>query len=378
MRARVLFALLAVAALGCAGSETPSPTGTGGTTSGGAGVSGGGGTAGSAGTVGSAGTMGSGGGGGSSAGAGGSGGTAGTGGAISTGGRGGAAGSGGAAGMAGAGGRGGAGGGGTAGAAAGQGGRGGAGGRGGTGGGAGGTGGAVGTGGAAGMGSGCAGKTYKLCEDFETGTVGAIPTGWTALNGFGTDSSRGVGLATDQFHSGAMALKSSSMVPGEQRAQHSLSALGATATKHWGRIFYKVISPSPRPASGNVIHVTMVALQGTTENRVVDTVEQSNGTHQWLFNIPDDSCCTSSPYNWSFDNAWHCAEWYVDVSSQSYRFFTDGSEVTQLAFTGRAGAKMSSYTAVAVGAIFFQTPPSPFTIWFDDLAIDDNQVGCAN
>ena len=166
------------------------------------------------------------------------------------------------------------------------------------------------------------------------------------------------------------------MVPGEQRAQRSLSSLGATATKHWGRIFYKVISPSPKPASGAVIHVTLAALMGTTENRIVDTVEQSNGTHQWLFNIPDDSCCTSSAYNWSFDDAWHCAEWFVDVTAQSYRFFTDGAEVTQLAFTGRSGAKMSNYTALAVGAIFYQTPPSPFTIWFDDLAIDDNQIGC--
>jgi hypothetical protein len=120
----------------------------------------------------------------------------------------------------------------------------------------------------------------------------------------------------------------------------------------------------------------MAALMGTTENRIVDTVEQSNGTHQWLFNLPDDSCCTSSSYNWSFDNAWHCAEWFVNVTAQSYRFFTDGSEVTQLAFTGRSDAKMSNYTALAVGAIFYQTPPSPFTIWFDDLAIDDNQIGC--
>jgi hypothetical protein len=127
-----------------------------------------------------------------------------------------------------------------------------------------------------------------------------------------------------------------------------------------------------------VIHVTLVALQGTTENRIVDTVEQSNGTHQWLFNIPDDSCCTGSSYNWSFDAAWHCAEWYVDVSTLSYRFFTDGTEVTQIGFTNRTGSRMSNYTSLGVGAIFYQTPPSPFTIWFDDLAIDDNQIGCAN
>jgi hypothetical protein len=357
MRARLVTALLAAAIAGWTGSASgPSPAGTGGSASG------------AAGTAGSSA--------GGSADTGGTGGTGGGGGTVTTGGSGGAAGSGGA-GVGGTGGVGGtAGAGGRGGATAGQGGR---------GGGAVGRGGAVGTGGtsggvgragAGGAASGCAGKTYKLCEDFETGTVGAIPTGWTALNGYNGDSMRGVGLATDQFHSGAMALKSSSMVSGEQRVQHSLAALGATATKHWGRIFYKVISPSPKPASGSVIHVTMAALQGTTENRVVDTVEQSNGTHQWIFNVPDDSCCTGSNYNWTFDANWHCAEWYVDVSTQSYRFFSDSTEVTMIGFTGQTAAKMSNYTALGLGAIFYQTPPSPFTIWFDDLAIDDNPIGC--
>ncbi len=370
MRARFVAVALAGVFAGCAASENPG-TGTGGSgNTGGGGSMAGGGGSGNAGTSGLAG-MGGGGGaittggtGGNVAGTGG--GAAGTGGTApaGTGGRGGT--SGGTTGVAGTGGGGNAGG---------QGGRGGSGGRGGAGGGAG-SGASGGTTGGGGASAACAGKPYKLCDDFEAGTVGGFPTGWTGLNGYGADSMRGVGLATDQAHSGAMALKSSSMVPGEQRAQRSLSSLGATATKHWGRIFYKVISPSPKPASGAVIHVTLAALMGTTENRIVDTVEQSNGTHQWLFNIPDDSCCTSSAYSWSFDNAWHCAEWFVDVSAQSYRFFTDGAEVTQLAFTGRSGAKMSNYTALAVGAIFYQTPPSPFTIWFDDLAIDDNQIGC--
>ena len=51
-------------------------------------------------------------------------------------------------------------------------------------------------------------------------------------------------------------------------------------------------------------------------------------------------------------------------------------EVTQIGFTGKSGARMSSYTSLGVGAIFYQNPPSPFTIWFDDLAIDDSQIGC--
>jgi hypothetical protein len=228
--------------------------------------------------------------------------------------------------------------------------------------------------GGASAGFGCAGKTYKLCEDFESGTEGGIPTNWTALKSWGPADV--VGLAKDQFHSGATALKSSSAATGSGRIQHALSALGATATKHWGRLFYKVQTPAPIGDKGAYYHVTFAALEGTDENRVVDTVEDPNGKIQYLFNVPDDSCCGGSPYNWSHDGAWHCAEWHVDVSAQSYQFFIDGKEVTSIGFTGKAGAKMSTYTALGLGPIFYVTPTGPFTAWIDDLAIDDTQIGC--
>lgn len=241
--------------------------------------------------------------------------------------------------------------------------------------GSGGAAGTTGSGGQSGSTGACAGKSYKLCDDFEAGTAGGLPTGWTALPGYGSGAMQGVGLSTMTAHSGTQSLQSNSSMTGQERVQRSLSSLGATAGKHWGRIFYKVGAPPVKPVSG-VLHITLLSLQGTIEDRVVDTVEDMNGKHQWLFNVPDDSCCTSSTYDWSFDNDWHCAEWYVDSSSQSYRFFTDGTEVTSIGFTNRSGAKMSSFTAVGVGAIFYQAVPSAVVMWFDDLAIDDNQIGC--
>jgi hypothetical protein len=222
--------------------------------------------------------------------------------------------------------------------------------------------------------SGCAGKTYKLCEDFESGTVGEIPNGWTALQGY-APMRGGTVLANDAAHSGSMALKSDGTSTGLDRVQRALASLGPTATKHWGRLFYKVGTPAPKP-NGGVIHITMAALEGTTENRVVDTVVAMNGTHQWLFNIPDDSCCAGSPYNWTFDADWHCAEWNIDVATSSFRFFSDSQEVTELAFTGKTGARMSDYKSIGLGTIYYQMPPAPIVMWFDDLAIDDNRVGC--
>jgi hypothetical protein len=338
----VLSLGLGVVVVGCKGDTTGGSSGTGGSATGGSTGTGGNATGGSTGTGGNA-----------TGGATGTGGNA-TGGATGTGDNA----TGGAAGLTGAGGTGGSSVGGHGGGAA--------------GGTAGGGGTAAGTG-AGGTTSGCA---YKLCESFESGSVGALPTGWTAYNGYGNDAGKGVALASDQAHSGTMSLKSSSMVPGEERIQKSLAALGATANKHWGRIFFKVQSPAPKTSGGTYFHTTMVALEATVENRVVDSVQSPDGTHQWIYNVPDDSCCTGSTYDWTFDTNWHCAEWYVDVTAKSYRFFTDSTEVMSLAFTNNANSKMSSYSAIVVGSIFYQTPPSPFVLWLDDLAINDAQIGC--
>ncbi len=243
--------------------------------------------------------------------------------------------------------------------------------------------GGAGAGGGAPSASGCAGKTYKLCEDFETGTVGGFPTGWTKFAGYGAAGPTDVALATDAAHSGTMALKSDSMNRGQQRAQRSLTALGATAYLHWGRIFYKVQQPSPvvqKTATNTVMHMTWTSMVGPKgENRIVDIVENMAGAHQWLFNLPSDGCCTSSAYNWTFDANWHCAEWWVDVANNAYRFFSDSTEVTALAFSGKTNSTMSDYTSVVVGATYYQdngTILSPFVIWFDDLAIDDTRIGC--
>ncbi len=229
-------------------------------------------------------------------------------------------------------------------------------------------------GGGTGPASACAGKTYKLCEDFESGSVGMIPDGWTALQGYAPERG-GTVLADDAAHSGSMALKSDGMSTGLDRVQRALSSLGPTATKHWGRLLYKVGTPAPKPDSG-VIHITMAALEGTTENRVVDTVVATDGSHQWLFNIPDDSCCAGSSYDWTFDADWHCAEWNIDVATSSFSFFSDGQEVTELTFSGNTGANMSNYESIGLGTIYYQMPPAPIVMWFDDLAIDDDRISC--
>lgn len=234
--------------------------------------------------------------------------------------------------------------------------------------------GSSGSGGAAGGSAPCA---HKLCEDFESGSESTLPSGWTSFKGYGAASPQDQTITTAQFHSGAKALQSNSAQKGISRIQKDLTPLGATASKHWGRIFYKVKSPAAKNPS-NVLHVTFIGLLGMTENRVVDIVEQANSNvHQWLFNNPNDQGGKASSYSWTFDADWHCAEWFVDVGAKSYRFFSDAKEVTEIAFTGQDN-QMSDYKAIIVGATHYQEDKlsEPFVVWFDDLAIDDTQIGC--
>jgi len=232
--------------------------------------------------------------------------------------------------------------------------------------------------------AGCAGKPYKLCEDFNTGTAGQLPAEWTLQKSYGAESPQNAALATDEFHSPPMSLKAEDLgQSGAARALRSLAGLGVTAGKHWGRIFYKMQVPTPM--YDGFLQNTWVALTSAGgQTQVVDTVTMSNGkdqgTHQWLTIPPaGDSCmCCGSAYDWTFDNAWHCTEWYIDGPEiGSYRFFFDSIEVSIPGLAGKTCTEVpDGFTGVLVGSLTYAPPPGPRVVWFDDLAIDDNRIGC--
>jgi hypothetical protein len=237
--------------------------------------------------------------------------------------------------------------------------------------------------GAAGLGgaSRCTPGKYLVCEDFEATAVGAVPAGWTKHG----DAS----VQMDQAARGTHALKIGAAANGERRIYADATKLG---TGHWGRIFYKVQLPAAVPASGNVIHSTLVAFQGTgpkngsSEYRVVDTVEDANGKHQFLWNVQPSSVSEfgkGSSYDWMYDGNWHCAEWQVDGPTQAYHFFIDGAEVTQIALTNGAGNYNGSdipnaFSQIHIGWNNYQSASPGFVAWIDEVAMDTNRIGCGN
>jgi hypothetical protein len=250
-------------------------------------------------------------------------------------------------------------------------------------GGGGGTSGSGGTGGAAGLGgqSLCAPGKFVICESFESTSVGGVPSGWSKHGD--------AAVQADQAARGTHALKIGAAASGERRLYTDASLLGSG---HWGRIFYKVQLPAPLPGAGNVIHSTLVAFQGngpqngSSEYRVVDTVEDSNGKHQFLWNVQPSSASEfgkGSAYNWSYDGNWHCAEWHVDGATQSYQFFIDGAEVTQIAIANGAGKYSGTdipnvFTQARVGWNNYQSASPGFVAWIDEIAMHTSRIGCGN
>jgi hypothetical protein len=234
-----------------------------------------------------------------------------------------------------------------------------------------------------GAGIGCAalaaaGKKYALCEDFESYAAGPVAAPWSLFKGYGAGSPSDVVFANDAAHSGTRSLKSDSSQRGASRARRGLGSLpAALQSTHWGRIFYKNAMPMPT----NFDHVTYGALTGARgEVRIVDTVENTSrpNMHQWLYNLPSDSCCAGSAYNWGYDSNWHCAEWSIDATTSSFKFFSDSMQVTSISFTNRGGANMSMpFTDVILGSTSYQGPNGPWIMWIDDLAISDTQIGCS-
>jgi hypothetical protein len=252
-------------------------------------------------------------------------------------------------------------------------------------------GGTAGVTGAAGLGgqSLCTSGRFLVCEGFEgTATGNTPPAGWTRHGN--------AAVADDQAARGTHALKISAADNGERRFYFTDSE--SFGSGHWGRIFYKVQTPVPDA----FVHSTLVALQGNgptngaSEYRVVDTVKQAidtkdvGGTHQFLWNVQPqntDEFGKGGPYDWRFDGKWHCAEWHIDGATQTYQFFYDGTEVSQVRIMNGAGNYGSGnnrtdipmvFTDLKVGWNNYQSSPPGFVAWIDEIAIDVSRIGCDN
>ena len=225
--------------------------------------------------------------------------------------------------------------------------------------------------------------TFFLFEDFESTEVGKIPKGFTSVGS--------VGVVDDVAHTGKHSLRLNAAVNGARQIIWKGEQLAAMGGEHWGRLFYRVQLPSPLPASG-IIHSTMVvgaakspSAKDKIETRLMGTITGGDGVFRYLYNVQPlqgraEFGAGSGQANHYTDN-WTLAEWYVDYATQTYRFFVNGKELTDMAIhkgaNNFAGAEIpQAFDSLAFGWQNYQSAAGTgFVTWIDDIALTKERIG---
>jgi hypothetical protein len=233
------------------------------------------------------------------------------------------------------------------------------------------------------IGSLCANAGFTLCESFEGTAVGAIPGNWARRPGYGGKS---MAVAADDAARGNHALKIEGGVAGSQFLEYK-NNLGALATSHWGRIFFKVKTPAPWP-TGGVLHGDIVQHLGPhpgggTNGVRWGIVENTQMKFQWIYNVQpsqgEPEFGDGTGYNYSWPGTWQCLEWRYDQPTQMGMLWIDGAQIPIQ--VGKSHIpEIPVFTSLGVGWSNYQNAAGEgFVMWIDEVAFDTNRrVGCDN
>jgi len=220
--------------------------------------------------------------------------------------------------------------------------------------------------------------------------VGEIPKGFTKTGA--------LGVAEDAAHSGRKSLRIEPAIKGARVITLTGGKLAAIGGTHWGRLYYKMKLPTPLPVvpEGKKtagIHTTLVSGRATSplandpiDVRLMGTSTDMTGAFKYLFNVQPKlrpefgvGAKTRSQYT----EEWTLAEWYVDHDTQTYQFFINGEEITDIALhkgAGQfAGAEIPAvFESLSFGWNNYQAASGDgFTMWIDDLALGKKRIGGA-
>lgn len=219
-----------------------------------------------------------------------------------------------------------------------------------------------------------------LMEDFETTAAGQVPRSYQKQGA--------VAVVEEGAHSGRHCLKCDAAPNGARKITLKGDILKELGGSFWGRLYFKVLAPTPDPEK---VHSTFVsgaakspAHQDDIETRLFGTNCGNKGTYSYLFNVqphtkrPEFGKSSASKY--TYKNEWQLAEWQVDSKTQTYRLFIDGEEIKDCSFSKGAGnyegAELpDSYESLSFGFTNYQQAGKGFTVWIDDIAIAKDRVG---
>lgn len=229
----------------------------------------------------------------------------------------------------------------------------------------------------------CAQAGVKLCDDFESGTLDAAT--WSAVG-----SSKPV-VDGMQHARGAKALHVTITGNGGSYVRET-KTFPATNNTYWARMFVWFESMPGPPMTYS--HWTFAAATGTQVAGEIRLGGQlQNGKN--LFGVGTDNRTASGTGDWTTSDKdpgntpaavptkqWLCVEWLHAGQTNETRFFLDAVEHPSLHTTATKNGGngkpfvLPQFDALWVGWNEYQPATQKFEMWIDEIALDDQRIGC--
>ena len=216
-----------------------------------------------------------------------------------------------------------------------------------------------------------------FCEDFQRVPVGA----GTSLR-WGVDTGNG-SLAVERDRRGEKVLHVRAERNG--RAFLKVDDFAAPGNSFYGRVRVKVAA---FPTAPDWAHYTLIEAVGEGPEIVRPLGGQYVPTlNQTLWGVGADGGPTGDWTNWqesapSEAGRWQCVEWRMDASDNKVELWFDGVAKPDLTVSTRThgGNQVDflfpRFTTVKIGWQLYQPNEGTYDIWYDDIALSADRIGC--
>lgn len=229
----------------------------------------------------------------------------------------------------------------------------------------------------------CADADLVLCDGFED-----VAAGGTADPAIWTTSDDRLLVEEGQHARGQRALH---VVTHSTEALHFIrTTTVAPALSHrmWGRLFFR--KDGTRPGAFNhwtVAEATGIVPEGGTGRIRYGGIMVPDVVDHYIFNYdiwgdrPEGFHEVGAEDQVDIpDHAWHCIEWMFDVDTREARFYRDAVEDPGLEAAGRIDdidLAFPPMDGLNIGwAIYQDIGADEWDVWIDEVAADDERIGC--
>ena len=246
----------------------------------------------------------------------------------------------------------------------------------------------------------CAGSTFQLCEDFESGTLDTAT--WTLSGKAPTCDGQHVARGAKAMHlldpSGQLTKLTEKKTFREPNDTYygrifiyfkSMPMQTATFTySHWTIL----AATGDGPGSGGEIRFGGQMLDGVNHWGTGTDNQKAGATGDWT-NVDQDPTPDGTPAHVSLDT-WMCMEWmHAGPDVNETKVWWDGVEHKSIATTiTERGTKVSrakptsgmgdfilpNFTALWIGWQAYRESGQTFELWMDEVAVDSKRIGCEN